>query len=135
MTADARGGRSGPLRQLIGSLTDLLATAVGIGRTRLELLSVELREELARTAGLIVWGVVALLASACAVLFAGLGIIVIFWDTHRVLAAVMVFATFLALAIGAGLVLRSQLQSRPPFLQATLRELSRDEAALRGGPR
>ncbi len=116
----------------MGSVSGLLATAIGIGRTRLELLSVELREELHRTAGLVVWGAVAVLAAGGGVLFAGLAIIFAFWDTHRVLAAVLVTVAYFVLAAVAGLVIRSRLRTRPPFLQATLAELARDEDELRG---
>lgn len=128
MTAD----NPGPLRQLIASLSGLLATAIGIGRTRLELLSVELREELNRAAELAVWGAVAVLAAGGGLLFAGLAIIFVFWDTHRVLAAVLVTASYFLIALLAGLAVWSRLRSRPPFLHATLGELARDEDELRG---
>jgi len=124
---------TGPLRQLIASVSGLLATLIGIGRTRLELLTVELREEVQRTAELLVWGAVALLAAGGGVLFAGLAIIFAFWDTHRILAAVLVVLGYFVLAAGAALLVRSRLRSRPPFLGATLGELVRDEDELRGG--
>jgi uncharacterized membrane protein YqjE len=103
-----------------------------MGRTRLELLSVELREELNRAAELAVWGVVAVLAAGGGLLFAGLTVIFAFWDTHRILAAVLVTASYFLIAVVAGLVVRSRLRSRPPFLHATLGELARDEDDLRG---
>ena len=123
--------RPGPIRQLIGSVSGLLATAVEIGHDRLELLTIEIREELQRTAALLVWGSIALFAASVVVLFAGLTIIFAFWETHRVLAAVLVTLSFFALAAGAGLVLSSRLRSRPPFLAATLGELARDRDELR----
>jgi uncharacterized membrane protein YqjE len=126
------GRPAGPLRQLIASVSGLVATAIGIGRTRLELLSVELREELNRVAELAVWGAVAVLAGGGGVLFAGLAVIFAFWDTHRILAAVLVTASYFLLAGIAGLVIRSRLRSRPAFLHATLGELARDEEELRG---
>jgi uncharacterized membrane protein YqjE len=129
---DEPGRPTGPLRQLIASVSGLLATVIGVGRTRLELLSVELREELHRTATLVVWGAVAVLAAGGGVLFAGLAIIFAFWDTHRILAAVLVTLGYFVLAAVAALVVRSELRSRPPFLQATLGELARDEDELRG---
>ncbi|MBL8202395.1 MAG: phage holin family protein [Chromatiales bacterium] len=135
MNPEDPGRPEGPLRQLIGSVSALLATAIGIGRTRLELLTVELREELNRTAGLLVWGAVAVLAAGGGVLFAGLAIIFAFWDTHRILAAGLVTLGYFVLAAVAGLVIRSRLRSRPPFLQATLGELARDEDGLRGQSR
>jgi uncharacterized membrane protein YqjE len=126
------GEAPGPIRQLIGSISGLFATLISMGRTRLELLSVELREEVNRTAELLAWGLVALLGAAGTLLFAGFAIIVAFWDSHRTLAAVLVTAAWLALAAFAALRVRGQLRSRPPFLGATLAELRRDEDHLRG---
>jgi uncharacterized membrane protein YqjE len=125
----------GPVRQLIASVSGLLATALHIGRTRLELLTVELREEVHRTAEQLVLGLATLLAAAAGVLFAGLAIIFAFWDTHRILAAVLVTLGFFALAAVTALLLRSRLRARPRFLQATLAELAQDEIQLRGRSR
>jgi uncharacterized membrane protein YqjE len=124
-------GHPGPFQRLLDSLGSLLATAIGIGRTRLELLSVELQEELHRVTGLLAWALIGLLAAGWALLFAGLAIVLAFWDTHRVLAAAAVMAAYAALAAVAGLVIRARVRSRPRFLAATLGELARDEAALR----
>ncbi|MEO8444156.1 MAG: phage holin family protein, partial [Gammaproteobacteria bacterium] len=93
----------GPVRQLLASVSGLFATLIGIGRTRLELLSVEIREEIDRTAGLLFWGVVAALAAGGALVFAGMAIIFVYWDTHRLLAAAMVTAAWFVLAAVAGL--------------------------------
>jgi uncharacterized membrane protein YqjE len=128
---DGKERPTGPLRQLLGSFSGLLATVVGIGRTRLELLTVEVREELRRIADVLLWGAVAVLAAAGGIFFAGLGIIFVFWDTHRILAVFLVTAAYFVLAAAAALVIRSTLRARPSFLQATLGELSRDEAELR----
>jgi uncharacterized membrane protein YqjE len=119
------------VRQLIASVSGLLATALEIGRTRLELLTVELREEVHRTAELLVLGLAAVLAAAAGILFSGLAIIFAFWDTHRILASVLVTLGFFALAAVTALLLWSRLRSRPRFLQATLAELARDETELR----
>lgn len=109
----------------------MLATIVGIGRTRLELLTVEVREELQRTAEVLAWGFAALLAAGAGILFAALAIIFTFWETHRILAAVVVAGGFFGLAAIAGLVVRARLNAQSQFLQATLAELARDEEALR----
>ncbi len=122
----------GPVHRLLGSVSGVLATLLEIGQTRLALLSVELREEVDRMAVLAVWGAVAVLATGMAVLLAGLTIIFAFWDTHRLLASLMVTGGFLALAGGAVLYVRQQLRDRPAFLGATLNELRRDQAGLAG---
>ncbi len=121
----------GPAAQLLASLRGLLATAIETGRTRLELLSVEIQEEVHRTASMLLLGLVAVLAASAGVLFAGLTVIFAFWDTHRILASVLVTGGFFLVAMVAAFQLRSRLQSRPPFLQGTLAELEQDEGRLR----
>jgi uncharacterized membrane protein YqjE len=125
-------GGWGPFRRIVGSVSGLLATIIGIGRTRLELLTVEVREELQRTAELLAWGFVGLLSAGAGILFAALAVIFNFWDTHRILAAVLVSAGFFVLAVIAGMLVRARLRDQSLFLQATLAELARDEEELRG---
>lgn len=121
----------GLVRKIIKSASGLLATAIAIGRTRLELLSVEVREEFQRTAELLAWGFVAVLAAGAGLVFAALAIILAFWETHRLLAASLVAGSFIGLAAVAGLLVRARLRAQTRFLQATLGELARDEAELR----
>jgi uncharacterized membrane protein YqjE len=125
----------GPIRRIIGSVSGLLATVIGIGRTRLELLTVEVREELQRTAELLAWGFVALLAAGAGILFTALAIIFSVWDTHRIAAAILVAGGFFALAGIAGILVRARMRAQSRFLQATLAELARDEEELRGRSR
>jgi len=135
VSADEQPRSWGPLQRIIGSISGLLATIISIGRTRLELLTVEVREELQRTAELLAFGFVALLAAGAGVLFASLAIIFTFWDTHRILAAILVAVGFFSLAAIAGLLVRARLKAQTRFLQATLAELARDEENLRGRSR
>lgn len=122
----------GPVGRLLKSAGGFLASLLAIGRTRLELLTVELQLELRRIAGFLVLGFVAVLAAAMALLMAGIAVIVAFWDTHRLLAALGVTLTFLLVAGGAlGLLVRG-IRAHPRLLEGTLAELSRDVEQLRG---
>jgi uncharacterized membrane protein YqjE len=94
--------------------------------------SAEVREEVQRTAELLAWGFVGLLAAGAGVLYAALAVILSFWDTHRILATVLVAVGFFALAAIAGILTRARLRDQAQFLQATLAELARDEEELRG---
>ena len=123
----------GPIRRLLASTGNLLATVLSIGRTRLELLTVEVQLEIRRTAELAIWLMVAVQAAWVGLIMAAFWVIVFFWDTHRLLAAGLVTAAFLTLALGAALVLIGKIRSKPPFLEATLAELDRDSRRLRGG--
>ncbi|MGC3983078.1 MAG: phage holin family protein [Steroidobacteraceae bacterium] len=121
---------SGPLSGLLNSLTNTFTTLVAIVQTRLELLTTEIQEEVQRAASLLVWAFVALFAAGIGLFLAALAVIFVFWDTHRVLAAVIVTAVFFVIAIGAGLCLRNKLQTNPRMLDATLTELARDRQRL-----
>lgn len=120
----------GPISGLFRSLAQLLATAVGIAQTRLELLSTELQEEVHRVAEIMLWATVALLAAGVGMFLLALLIIFAFWDTHRVLASIAVTSAFFLLAAIAGLVLRAKVRGKPPLLDATLAELKKDRVSL-----
>jgi uncharacterized membrane protein YqjE len=116
---------------LFRSITQFVASLVTLTQTRLELLTTELREEVQRVASLAVYAFIALLAAMLGLFFLGLAIVIVYWDTHRVLAAWLVTATFFSLAIVAVVVLVAKMNSRPPILDATLSELKKDAAQLR----
>jgi uncharacterized membrane protein YqjE len=121
---------AGPVSGLFRSLANLLATAVAIAQTRLELLSTELQEEVHHAAGILVWSAIAVLAAGIGLFTLTLLVVFIFWDTHRVLAAVVMTSAFFVIAAAAALVLRAKIRSKPRLLDATLAELSRDRASL-----
>ena len=120
----------GPISGLFRSLAQLLATAVGIAQTRLELLSTELQEEVHRVAEIMWWAAVALLAAAVGLFLLALAVVFVFWDTHRVLASIGVTSVFFLIAAIAGLVLAAKIRGKPPVLDATLAELKKDRASL-----
>lgn len=115
---------------LFHSVSNLLATLIGIAQTRFELLTTELQEEIQRAAGLIVWGFITLLAAGVGLIFIGVTIIVTYWDTNRVAAALWVTGGFLALAVIAVTVLIVRARSRPRLMDATRTELAKDRAEL-----
>src|SRR5690242_18711881 len=84
---------------LFRSITQFVASLVTLTQTRLELLTTELREEIQRVASLAVYAFIALLAAMLGLFFLGLAIVIVYWDTHRVLAAWLVTATFFSLAV------------------------------------
>ncbi len=73
----------------------------------------------------------ALLAGILGALLAGITLIVYFWDTHRLGAAVGVTLAFLLLAAVAGWVSRERLREKPRLLDATRSELRQDVETLR----
>lgn len=120
----------GPVRGLFQSIAAMFATIVAIAQTRLELLTTELQEEMHRVAEILVWTLIALLSAGIGLFLFALVIIFVFWDTHRVLASVVVTAAFFVLAGVAALVLRAKVRGKPRMLDATLAELAKDRENL-----
>lgn len=122
-----RGTASG----LFKSLNNFASTLVNIAHTRLQLLTTELQEEVQRAAELVVWAFMSLFAALLAVFLAALTVIFYFWDTHRLLAALITTGVFVFLAVVAALVLTAKLRVKPPLLDDTLAELAKDRDHLR----
>jgi uncharacterized membrane protein YqjE len=129
-------GRSAesPSSSFLDSVGQLLITAVEMAHTRLELIFTELQEGLEGLVGLVLWLLTALLAAALGLLFGGLTLILVFWDTHRVLAAVLVMCAFLLLAAAATRVVMAKLRVQRSLFATTLTELAKDRAILKAPP-
>jgi uncharacterized membrane protein YqjE len=132
MTEEPQAEQSQLAVGLFRSVGNLAATLIGIAHTRLELLTTELQEEIQRAAHVLLWAALALLAGMLAMFLGALTIILYFWETHRVLAALIITGVFVAVAVIAIGVLFSKLHGKPPILDATLNELARDRDQLRG---
>lgn len=121
---------AGLIGGLLQSLKGALASLIAIAQTRLEILSTELQEEITRAANLLLWASVALLASGIGLMLGALLLVLMFWDTHRVLVSVLVTGFFFSVAIIALLVLRNRLKGGHRPFDATITELSRDRDHL-----
>jgi uncharacterized membrane protein YqjE len=121
----------GPATNLLRSLVQLGGTLLATAQTRVELLTTELSEDVERGIRILLWGFVALLAGILGALLAGITLILYFWDTHRLGAAVGVTLAFLLVAVVAGWVARERLREKPRLLDATRSELRHDVEALR----
>jgi uncharacterized membrane protein YqjE len=130
-THDESPQATGLAAGLFRSITQFVASLVALTQTRLELLTTELQEEVQRVASLAIYAFVALLAAMLGLFFLGLAVVIVYWETHRVLAAWLVTAAFFTLAIVAVGVLIVKAKSQPPILDATLSELKKDAAQLR----
>ncbi len=117
---------------LFESLRSALANLIRLAHTRIELVSVEMEARLLNSRHVMMWSVVALFSASLALLTLSLTVLIIFWDTHRLLAAGAITAFFAIMAIAAALVVRRRLRERPRLLAATIEELKRDAATLDG---
>lgn len=124
----------GPLGRLLQSLSNLLATLLGIGETRLSLLATELQEEVYRAVGYLLYATAALFLATIGVAMAAFALVILYWDSHRLLVASLVSGVLLGTAFVIVLILAARLRSRPPVLGDTLAELQRDRQALTGRP-
>ena len=128
-----RSETSGLTGGLFHSLSGFVSTLVNVVQTRLQLLTTELQEEVQRAAQMLIWAFVSLFAALMALFLGSLTVIFVFWDTHRLAAALAMTGVMLAVAAGAGLVLRAKLATKPPVIGATLAELAKDREQLRRG--
>ena len=124
----------GPATNLLRSLVRLGGTLLATAQTRVELLTTEISEDVERGVRILLWGAVALLAGIMGLLLAGVTLIIHFWDTHRMGAALAVTFVFLAVAAIAAWVARVKLHEKPRLLDATRTELRRDVVSLRDEP-
>ncbi len=108
----------------------MAANLLALLQTRAELLAVEVEEEVLRFFSYLILSLVALICFGIAVLLAILLIIVIFWDTNRVLvvACLTGFFGIAAVVIGAGVC--NCFRKKPKFLSNTLGEISKDVEML-----
>lgn len=122
--------RAGPAASVYSAGRGVLSALLGLIETRLALLALELEEERERLVQIGIAAGVALVCAALAIGCAALFVIVLFWDTHRLLAIAGVGCSGL---LGMGLCLRwIATRSRHPLLVATRTELAADLDRLRG---
>jgi uncharacterized membrane protein YqjE len=113
---------------LLQSAQALLVTVLGLARTRLELLSVEMQEVLARLVLLIIGAVAAILLGALALGFGAVALVMAVAPEHRAAVSAGLALAFLAAAAFIGWQVRREAKARP--FAASLAELERDAEAL-----
>jgi uncharacterized membrane protein YqjE len=115
---------------VLASLRRLGATLVEILHTRAELLAREFERERVRIARLLLLGIVALFFLALGAITFTIFIIVLFWDSQRLVAIGFLTVLYFALAIGLALLAkREAAQSAKPFA-STVAQLKKDREAF-----
>ena len=114
------------------SIRAMGATLVALVHTRVELAVLELREEGERRKQMLVLAVAAGVFLTLAAGLLALIIVVLFRDTHRLAAAGGVTVAYLAIGILAVMKLKAAARDNPPPFEATLAELAKDVAAMKG---
>lgn len=124
------GGEKPPPAGVLDAVKRMLATAMALVHTRVELFTTEIEEEIQRAAGILLWALVALFFGSLTVLMLAVTVLVVFWDDHRVLAAILITTTFLVLTLVTAWLARARLKAKPRFMAASIEELKRDRASL-----
>jgi uncharacterized membrane protein YqjE len=115
-----------------GSVRELARTLLSFAETRARIAATELEEQVTRLAEILVWAAIALFFSGVAVVFVAILIVLLFWDSNRLLATGLLAAVFFGIAAVSALVARARLRERPKFLAATLSELKQDAERITG---
>lgn len=118
---------------LLASLKTLTLTLVGVVQTRLELLSTDVAEERARLTAILISAMVALFCLGVGVVLLAILIVVMFWETQRLLTLVLLTAGFLAAGFGLWAVTLHKLRSKPRLFEASIGELAKDRDRLSSG--
>jgi uncharacterized membrane protein YqjE len=117
---------------VLDSLRKLGSSVLAAVQTRLELVATDIEEERAWVGRIAALVALAAFCLALAVNLAVLFLVVLFWDTNRLLAIGVLAAAFAAFALALGLAARNTSSRRPRLFSATLAELRKDREDLRG---
>jgi len=126
---EPRSGAQRPLG-LLASVRHFGATIVALLHTRIELISTEVEEELQRGVIILLWMMLALLFGGLAMLMLAITVLVVFWDDHRVLVAVLITLAFMLTAAVMAFLAHAHVRHKPRFMAASIEELKRDRAYL-----
>ena len=111
---------------MLGSLRELARTLLSFAETRTRLAAAELEEQAVRLVEILIWIAAALFLFGVALLFLSVLIVLLFWDSNRLLAAGLLAVLYLGAGTTAALVARARQRERPMFLAATLAEREQD---------
>jgi uncharacterized membrane protein YqjE len=115
---------------LLGSAKNLAATLIAIAQTRLQLLANEIQAEKLRLARLGLFAVAAIFFIAFGIIMLTLLVIVVFWDSHRLLAIGGFAAVYLLLGIAFGVMVFTRATERTRLFEDSLREFAKDREQL-----
>ena len=126
MADESHAGAGG----LFESLKTLSVSLVGIVHTRLELLSTDVAEEREHLITHLVLVLVALFCFGVGVVLLAILIVVIFWESHQLIALGGLTGLFLAASAGVGWLAIHKIRTKPRLFEASLAELAKDRQHL-----
>src|ERR1700719_4746677 len=100
---------------LLALIRHLGGTLVALVHARIELLATEFEEELQRRVIIFLWMMLALMFGGLFVLMLAITLLIIFWDDHRVLVAVMITGAFALSAVTMAYLAQTRIRRKPRF--------------------
>jgi uncharacterized membrane protein YqjE len=119
-----------PAEGLLNSLKNLTVTLIAIIHTRLELISTDLEEGRERFISLLAMAFVSLFSLCFGAVLLTILVVVVFWDTHRLLVLGSLTGLFLIVGAILGTVVIRRLKSMPRMFEASLAELIKDHQEI-----
>ena len=118
---------------LLFSLRRLGASVAAIVHSRIELVALEIEREKAHATRLILLGIVAFFFLALGVITATIFVVVLFWDSQRLVAIGFLAVVYIGIGAGALAVARKEAgEAKRPF-SSTIEELRKDRDHLHKG--
>lgn len=114
---------------LFESIKKLGATAIALTYTRLEILATELEEEKLRVVQLLLITAVTFLCFTLGAALLILFLVILFWETHKIIVLGILAALFLILGVILLYVLRRKA-TKPKLFSSSLSELAKDHEQL-----
>jgi uncharacterized membrane protein YqjE len=115
---------------LLGSIKRLAASVAAVVQTRLQLLANEIQAEGLRLARLGLFAAAAMFFFAFGILMLTLFVIVMFWDSNRLLVIGTFTGVYLALGFVFGAMVRAGALEKSRLFEASLHELKKDRDHL-----
>lgn len=116
--------------RLAVSLKGFVASLIEIVHVRLELITVEARDEALRLTELLVYGALAIAFLTFGIAFVAVLLTVLLWDSHRLLALTLFSTLFITLGVLAAVVARARMVEGTRLFASSLDELKRDRDSL-----
>lgn len=116
---------------LLDSLTVLVGSLVSIVHTRLELLSTDLEEDREHLLSLVILSLISLFSLMVGVVLVAILLVVIFWDSHRLLALGLLAGFFILAGLATCAFAVRKAKTKPRLFLASLLELFKDSQQLR----
>jgi uncharacterized membrane protein YqjE len=111
------------------SVPSLVSAMIG---TRLQLAAIDIEAHVQATLVALITAFVAVVLGLIAFAFIGVAVIVFFWDTQRVVAAIAVMFCYVAIAAALATAAKSKWSARPEAFSGIVRELELDRQAFGG---